>query len=190
MICCAIKPNNKKHGIYHPLPVPTLLWERISMDFVGGLSTTRKGHDYLFVVVDNFNKMCVLIPCKKTISDKETTNFFFGHSMAALWDTKEQHYRQGYKISQCILDYIMGQYRHKVREIYNIPSKVRSGQWDFGVSSEGIQAEASEDMGWKYGIYTTLLQQRSPHFYRKVPIWDLIWIFSTFTFGYCIWEAR
>jgi len=41
----------------------------------------------------------------------------------------------------------MAEYGHKVKEIYNIPSKVKSGQWDFGVSSEGIQVEASEDLG-------------------------------------------
>jgi hypothetical protein len=32
---------------------------------------TKGGHDYLYVVVDRFNKMCILIPCKKQIS------FFF-----------------------------------------------------------------------------------------------------------------
>ena len=49
------------------------------MDFMGGLPTTRKGHDYLFVVVDRFNKMCILMPCKKTINGKEATNLFFKH---------------------------------------------------------------------------------------------------------------
>jgi hypothetical protein len=47
------------------------------MDFVGGLPTTRKGHDYLFVVVDRFSKMCILMPCKKTIKGQEATNLFF-----------------------------------------------------------------------------------------------------------------
>ena len=47
------------------------------MDFVGGLPTTRKGHDYLFVVSDRFNKMCVLMPYKKTINRQEATNLFF-----------------------------------------------------------------------------------------------------------------
>ena len=47
------------------------------MDFVGGLPTTRKGHDYLFVVVERFNKMCILIPCKITIKGQEETNIFF-----------------------------------------------------------------------------------------------------------------
>jgi hypothetical protein len=47
------------------------------MDFVGGLPTTRKGHDYLFVVVDMLNKMCILMPCKKTIMGKKASNMFF-----------------------------------------------------------------------------------------------------------------
>ena len=47
------------------------------MDFVGGLPMSRKGHDYLYVVVDRFRKMCLLIPCKKTITAEKTTNIFF-----------------------------------------------------------------------------------------------------------------
>jgi hypothetical protein len=46
------------------------------MDFVGGFLATKKGHDYLFVVVDRFNKMCIHMPCKQTIKGKETTNMF------------------------------------------------------------------------------------------------------------------
>jgi hypothetical protein len=41
------------------------------MDFVGGLPKTRKGHEYLFVVVDRLKNMCILMPCKKTIKGKE-----------------------------------------------------------------------------------------------------------------------
>lgn len=40
---------------------------------------TKKGHDYLFVIVDRFSKMYVLIPCKKTITTQDATNFFFSH---------------------------------------------------------------------------------------------------------------
>ena len=47
------------------------------MDFVGGLPMSRKGHDYLYVVVDRFKKMCVLMAYKKTITAEQTANIFF-----------------------------------------------------------------------------------------------------------------
>jgi hypothetical protein len=47
------------------------------MDFVGGLPTTKKGHDYIFVVVDRFKKMCILMPCKNTIKGQEVISMFF-----------------------------------------------------------------------------------------------------------------
>jgi hypothetical protein len=43
------------------------------MDFVGGLPTTRKGHDYLFVVVDRFKNVCSM-PYKNTIKGQEAKN--------------------------------------------------------------------------------------------------------------------
>ena len=38
---------------------------------------TKGGHDDLYVVVDRFNKMCILMPCKKQITYKKTDNLFF-----------------------------------------------------------------------------------------------------------------
>ena len=77
ILCCTRKTRSRKWGLYHPSHVPTKPWERISMYFVGGIQTTRKGHDYLFVVVDIFSKICILIPCKNTIIGKEAENMFF-----------------------------------------------------------------------------------------------------------------
>ena len=57
-MCAKSKPNNRKLGLYTPLPVPSHPWESVSMDFVGGLPKSRKGHDYLYVVVDRLAK-CV-----------------------------------------------------------------------------------------------------------------------------------
>lgn len=37
---------------------------------------TPRGHAYLFLVVDCFSKICVLIPCKKTLSRCEATKLF------------------------------------------------------------------------------------------------------------------
>ena len=49
------------------------------MEFFGGLPISRKHHDYLYVVVDRFSKMCILIPCKKTITVEQTIELYFQH---------------------------------------------------------------------------------------------------------------
>ncbi|KAF8404286.1 hypothetical protein HHK36_009168 [Tetracentron sinense] len=42
------KPNNRKLGLYTPLPVPDRPWKSISMDFLGGIPPTRKGKRNLY----------------------------------------------------------------------------------------------------------------------------------------------
>lgn len=78
-MCAKSKPSNRKLGLYTPLPVTSHPWASVSMDFVGGLPKSRKGHDYLYVVVDRFSKMCILIPCNKHITTEQTTKLFFQH---------------------------------------------------------------------------------------------------------------
>ena len=68
VLCATSKPSNRKLGLYTPLSVPSHPWESVSMDFMGGLPMSRKGHDYLYAVVDRFSKMCILMPCKNKIS--------------------------------------------------------------------------------------------------------------------------
>jgi hypothetical protein len=79
VICSTCKPTNRKLGLYSPLPVSSHPWEIISMDFVGGLPMTKGGHEYFYVVVDRFNKMCILMPCKKKITIEKTANLLFQH---------------------------------------------------------------------------------------------------------------
>lgn len=76
-MCVTSKLRNRKLGLYTPLLVPSQPWESVSMDFVGGLPMSRKGHDYLYVVVDRFNKMCILMLCKKQVIVEQTTYMFF-----------------------------------------------------------------------------------------------------------------
>eukprot|EP00253_Pinus_taeda_P033536 PITA_33536 len=78
-MCAKSKPSNRKLGLYTPLLVPSHPWESISMDFVGELPKSGKGHDYLYIFVDKFSKMCILIPCSKQITAKQTSKLFFEH---------------------------------------------------------------------------------------------------------------
>ena len=58
-LCAISEPSNRKLGLYTPLFVPSRPWESVSMDFAGGIPLSKRGHDYLYVVVDRFNKMCI-----------------------------------------------------------------------------------------------------------------------------------
>ena len=51
------------------------------MDFVGGWLMSSRGHDFLLMVEDRFNKLGAFIPCKKVIKGHEEVKLFF----ADLW---------------------------------------------------------------------------------------------------------
>jgi hypothetical protein len=63
--------------MYTPLATPDKSWESISMDYMSGLSSTKRGNDCVFVVVDCFSNMVILAACKKKITAEATSNIFF-----------------------------------------------------------------------------------------------------------------
>ena len=47
------------------------------MDYMYGLQSTKNDNDCVFVVVDQFSKMAILIACKKSIIAADTAKIFF-----------------------------------------------------------------------------------------------------------------
>jgi hypothetical protein len=76
-VCSIDKPTIKKQGLYIPLPILEKWWESISRDYISGLSTTKHRNDCVFVVIDLFSKLAILIACKKTFTATNTAKLFF-----------------------------------------------------------------------------------------------------------------
>jgi len=59
------------------MPTPRQPWESISMDYMFGLPSTKHGNDCVFLVIDIFSKMAILMACETSISSKDTAKLLF-----------------------------------------------------------------------------------------------------------------
>jgi hypothetical protein len=75
--CNRAKSRLKPHSLYIPLPISSVPWEDISMDFVLGLSRTKRERDSIFVVLHHFSKMDHFISYHMSDNASRVADLFF-----------------------------------------------------------------------------------------------------------------
>ncbi|GJT73751.1 putative reverse transcriptase domain-containing protein [Tanacetum coccineum] len=67
LTCSRVKAEcQKSSGLLVQPEIPQWKWERITMDFIMGLSRTSSGYDMIWVIVDRLTKSAHFLPMKKT----------------------------------------------------------------------------------------------------------------------------
>eukprot|EP00253_Pinus_taeda_P017425 PITA_17425 len=143
-MCAKSKPSDRKLGLYIPLPVPSHPWESISMDFIGGLPKSRKGRDYLYVVVDRFSKMCILIPCSKQITVEQTAKLLFEH-------IQEIHQAVQEQLEKSQAKYKARHDKHRMEHSFQVGDQV-----SLYINKDKIQGEGKNLKPIKYGPFRIL----------------------------------
>ena len=94
--CQKAKSRLNPHVLYMPLPIPSILWADISMDFVSGLPRTKRGRDNIFMVVDQFSKMAHFIPCHKSDDTIHIVDLFFQRDCSFAWYAFYYYFKSRY----------------------------------------------------------------------------------------------
>ncbi|GJY80338.1 putative reverse transcriptase domain-containing protein [Tanacetum coccineum] len=77
LTCVKVKAEHQKlSGLLQQPKIPIWKWERITMDFVSGLTRTPSGYDTIWVIVDRQTKSAHFLPIKKTDSIEKLTRLY------------------------------------------------------------------------------------------------------------------
>ncbi|GAU29612.1 hypothetical protein TSUD_164620 [Trifolium subterraneum] len=76
-VCQQVKYETRKTpGLLHPLPIPTAIWEDLSLDFITGLPKSQT-YTTILVVVDRFSKGIHLAPLHPNYTAHNVATIFF-----------------------------------------------------------------------------------------------------------------
>ena len=77
LTCQKVKAEHQRpSGLLHPLEIPKWKWEHITMDFVVGLPTIRKGYDAIWVIVDRLTKSAHFLPIGVRYNLEQLAKFY------------------------------------------------------------------------------------------------------------------
>ncbi|GKF20779.1 putative reverse transcriptase domain-containing protein [Tanacetum coccineum] len=77
LTCAKVKAEHQKpSGLLQQPEIPVWKWERITMDFIVGLSRTPSGYDSIWVIVDRLTKSAHFLPVKMTDSMEKLTQLY------------------------------------------------------------------------------------------------------------------
>jgi hypothetical protein len=106
--CQRSKPTNKPPvGLLKSLPVPSYPWESVGIDFVGPITESEDGLNFMMVVIDRLTSMVHIVPMKSTATaadvawhylDKVAKLHGFPKSIVSHRDTRcdrQSHYCPG-----------------------------------------------------------------------------------------------
>ena len=68
--------TSKPSGLLQPVENPSLPFDTVTMDFIGPLPLTPRGHDAIFTIIDRFTRYAVFIPLKYTYTALEVADLF------------------------------------------------------------------------------------------------------------------
>ena len=69
MVCQKVKDEHQvPSGLLQPIRIPKWKWDRITMDFVVGLPSTKRNHDSVWVVIDRLTKTAHFLPVRTDYS--------------------------------------------------------------------------------------------------------------------------
>lgn len=77
IVCQQVKIEHQRPaGMLQPLEIPQWKWEHITMDFVGGLPRTQRGHDSIWVIVDRLTKSAHFLLVRSTYKSSQYAELF------------------------------------------------------------------------------------------------------------------
>ena len=76
-VCHRVKAEHQKPaGLLQPLTIPEWKWDKLGMDFIMGLPSSRLGYDSIWVVVDCLTKVAHFIPVKTTCASAKLAKIY------------------------------------------------------------------------------------------------------------------